>query len=122
MNDLVRRIELEALVTKREGMLAENAARATNGFAPVYIKEAFDGLCYLIKELIPIPLDKSDLHNLDLPEKLIEGLHRSGIETIGQLVFCDEQDLLRIKGIGVAAVELIIEALKDYALQKLRGK
>ena len=122
MNDLVRRIELELLITEREGMIAENAARATNGFAPAFIKERFDGLCYLIKELIPTPLDKSDLHNLDLPENLIEKLHRNGIESIGQLAKCSEQDLLNLKRIGWQTSGQIMNALKNYALQKLKGE
>ena len=35
------RIELEKLITKREGYVAENAIRKTLGQSPAYDKEAF---------------------------------------------------------------------------------
>ena len=122
MNDLVRRIELELLITEREGMIVENALREAKGNAIAYGEEAFFELSEKIRELIPTPLDKSDLHNLDLPETLIEKLYRNGIESVGQLAKCSEQDLLNLKRIGWQTSGQIMNALKNYALQKLKGE
>ncbi len=122
MNDLIRRIRLEALVTEREGMIVANESRVANRHSVAYDEEAFLELVERMLQLIPTPLDKSDIRNLTLPAAIIKKIHSCGVETIDQLARCSEQDLYNLKGIGYKAVGQITDALKDYALLKLKGE
>lgn len=52
MNELETKIKLEALITYRQGMIAENEYRSQCGKAQAYGEEAFSTLAKEIRELL----------------------------------------------------------------------
>ncbi len=56
--DFEKRVELEALITEREGMMALNDQRAVNGDSPAYTDEQFFDIARQMRALIqPPPAD-----------------------------------------------------------------
>jgi hypothetical protein len=51
-HDLFLRVKLEELITRREGMIADNRSRTHKGLSPAYTEDAFDRLAKEIRGLI----------------------------------------------------------------------
>ncbi|NUQ98284.1 MAG: hypothetical protein HOY79_17630 [Streptomyces sp.] len=61
--------------------------------------------------------DDSDLHDLDLPVRVFNALRQGGICTVAQLTGWTPERLLCLRGVGVAAVENVQEALACCGLE-----
>lgn len=59
---------------------------------------------------------KMTLEELDLPTRIINALHNGGIDTVGQLLGTQKQDLFKIKNLGIKSITTIEEILREKGI------
>jgi DNA-directed RNA polymerase subunit alpha len=53
------------------------------------------------------------IEELDIPTRIVNALSNGGIETIGQLMGIQRQDLMKIKNLGTKSLAVVEEKLKE---------
>lgn len=59
---------------------------------------------------------KMTLEELDLPTRIINALHNGGIDTVGQLLGTQKQDLFKIKNLGIKSITTIEVILREKGI------
>lgn len=85
-------------------------------FLQVYEPKAKPSEGVAVTQTISEEILKMSLEELDLPTRIINALHNGGIDTVGQLLGTQKQDLFKIKNLGIKSITTIEEILREKGI------
>lgn len=85
-------------------------------FLQVYEPKAKPSEGVAVTPVVSEEVLKMSLEELDLPTRIINALHNGGIDTVGQLLGTQKQELFKIKNLGTKSVTVIEEVLRDKGI------
>ena len=62
-------------------------------------------------------MDSLKIEHLQFSKKTFNCLNRANIKTLGQLLCCSEEDLLKIRNLGIQSLNEIKRILNKYELE-----
>jgi DNA-directed RNA polymerase subunit alpha len=113
LDRLVMEIWTDSSVTPAEA-LKTSAKILVSYFMQIY-EPKVQGVSEKVEE-IPAVSDevlKMRIEELDIPTRIVNALSNGGIETIGQLMGIQRQDLMKIKNLGTKSLAVVEEKLKE---------
>ena len=85
-------------------------------FLQIYEPKAKSSEGVAVTPTISEEILKMSLEELDLPTRIINALHNGGIDTVGQLLGTQKQELIKIKNLGIKSISTIEIVLREKGI------